>query len=802
MFAALLSAFALGLGCGGPAPAPAASEAAGEALAGPAVPSVAVLGWREVQVPGSSGCAQSPWFAALLAEMVSAELEDLAELRVASRREVAERLAELGPTAGAPWQALELSWLAGALGVEYVVAGELVARPGPGGTTFTWTTNLRQPATGQARSFPEQTFSLAGSAGDLPRLARELALALERALAPAAQPSAAAPADLGFPRGKQALELLGEGLARGERDPAAALARWTGVLALEPASWRARQLRARTLLEAGELGAARLAAEAAVGAAAAAPRRHQLALEALLLEAQGKVEAAAERWRARRRAQPRDLEAGLEELRLHVEAGDAEAAARVVGEIDALGELVRATPRVMLAAATAAGLGGDAPTQLALATKAGLAARGLASPRDQAAASLLEAEAALALGRFETAEKAASSARELAGPLTDARWRGRADNAAAVLAAAAGDAAVAVAAFDRAIAAFEAAGAAGAAAGVLLNQGRFLAERGEPSAALAALEQAAARFTALGNHRGELRAHVVRARLERRRGDLGAADAALRAAQAAAPARGAGPRPVEVLLERAGLAAARQEAAAAAELLGRALGLAQGIDSARGHRLAIRAHAGLAETLVEQDRLAEARTHQERAFVLAERHGWARETAAARLALAALELEAGNARTSAQAAAGAAAAFIAAGAGPEVLAAQLLEARAWLEAGDPEAAAKVFTGLEPALVPGTSPALAYSAEIIATRIRAARGEARQAATHLAELASAANRAGQRGLAHEASLAQAEAELAYDPQTARRHAAELAREARESGHALIARKAAGLAAAGLGGPPGS
>ncbi|MDY7093042.1 MAG: hypothetical protein SX243_08735 [Acidobacteriota bacterium] len=746
---------------------------------------VAVLPWQAL-APG----APRDWLSTALARMAAAELEASGVPRVVSGAEVARVAGELGRDSWGPGQ--DLASTARNLGVGRLLVGTYGrATEDPSARVLRLElldATGRSLAAAEERSDVGTGTGARGDGGDLAGVVRRLTAAVAAESGTILE--GAPPTDGGAaltPSSFTALEPYTKGLDDLDRgDPGSARAHLLLASAAAPDSAEVQ----RALAEAwGQLGYRRRSGELADKALARGqdlPRRWRLRTTAEKARWSGPPASAANLYRQLRQERPRDLQLALDELRLRLQAEDAEGAALVVQELQALPVPDRNDPRVDLAASALARLREDAEAQGRHAAAALTEARARGALTWQGAAYLALAEAALHQGRLEEADQNITLVRRLYRDLDDPRGQGRAALAGALAATFRLDAPGAEELFQTAKNTLRRTGDLPAVAEVLLQRGRALEQLEQPERAAESYQEALELREELGDVLGTVEVQRARGGLLRRGGDLRGAEGALREALAV-PELAQNPALEAALqLELATVLSARERFVPAQRALGRVLELASAGDLAD---LAARAHGGLAELELLGGNTAAARGHHEAALAIYRDLEDEEHIAETRLALAALDLAAGRAAAAQAVAAGLIERFQELAVPDGLLAARVLRARCLMALADLAEARTVLSAAAASLGPDSPAPLHLEVALADARLVAAEGDPRRAVRILQQLLAETVTTAATGPSLEVRLALGEMELQADLAAAGRARLRAVREDAEArGYPWIAQRA--------------
>jgi tetratricopeptide (TPR) repeat protein len=749
---------------------------------------VAVLPWQSLQ-PGSP----RDWLSTALGRMVAAELDASGVPRVVAGAEVERVARELGRDSWGPGR--DLTPTARNLGVGRLLVGTFGS--GAEGSPGMVLRLEMVDATGQPLAAAQErvgtgTEELAGAVRRL-----TAAVVAESGTALEGEPPSNGGAALA-PSSITALEPYTRGLDElDEGDPGSARAHLLLAAAAAPESAEVQRALAETW---GQLGYRQRSGELVDKALARGgdlPRRWRLRATAEKARWSGPPAAAANLYRQLRQERPRDLHLALVELRLRLQAEDAEGAALVIEELQALPEPERDDPRVDLGASALGRLRQDAEAQGRHAAAALTEARARGALTWQAAAHLALAEAALHEGRLEEADASIALARRLYRDLDDPRGQGRAALAGALAATFRLDSSGAEEQFQTAKNTFRRAGDLPEVAEVLLQRGRALEQLEQPERAAESYQEALELREELGDAVGMVEVQRARGGLLRRGGDLRGAEGALRAALAVPDLEPDPPLEAALQLELAAVLSARERFEPARQALERALELASSVPATTGASpaaggsgaLAARAHAGLAELELLSANPVAARGHQEAALALYQGLGDEESIARTRLALAALDLAAGRAAAAQAVTAGLVETFQELAVPDGLLAARVLRSRCLMALGDLAEARTVLSTAAASLGPDSPASLRLAVSLADARLVGAEGDPRRAVRILQQLLAETVTTAATGPSLEVRLALGEMELESDLAAAGRARLRAVREDAEArGYPWIAQRA--------------
>lgn len=797
--------------------------------------SVAVLGFKDLSSqPGTA------WLSPALAEMLSTELGVGGVLRVIAGEDVARMKVELklGDTDSLARDTLER--IRKVLGSDAVVLGSYVTLQNAAARQIRLDVRLQSALSGETTTTVAETgtenelFGLVSRVGE--RLRHELGGA-GTAAAPAGGSARAA-----LPSSPAAARLYSEGLSKLRLfDPVGGRDLLVQAVAADPRSAPAHSALAAAWSALGHEGKAREEARTAFELAANLPQEERLVIEGRYRETVGEWPRAIEIYRRLRALYPDSVDHGLRLAAAQTAGGQSQDALATAAALHALPPPLGDDPRIDLAEAAAAGARSDFKRQRAAAGRAATRGEAQGASLLVAQARLLECSALRNLGEPAAALAACAEGQRLhvaagnragmAEALTHAgnvlydrgdlpgaarRYEEALDtyreigsrgaeaaalNNIAVVCKRQGDLDRARQLYEQVLAISREIGSRGAEAYALNNLAGVLLRRGELDGAGRLYGESLAIRRELGDLSGEAYALDNQGVALRRRGELAAA--LRRHEEALALRRRIGQKIGEVgslnnlgstLLDRGELAAARgrfEEALATCRAIGSQTSCASAL-------------FGLGEVAAKQGNLAEARRRHEAALGLRTTLGEKATAAESKLAMAELDLGAGDASGRDRAAAHAEAAaqeFARQGAADSQALALSLGALAANAGGNGRQAQQEIARAS-ALVGGMQDLRTrLTVALRAARLRPA-NEALPAAAELRAVAAEAARAGLLELRLEADLALAEAILRAAPAAAagaagadhRTPIAALEIEARAKGFGAIANRCAALLAA--------
>ena len=451
-----------------------------------------------VAIAGARDDPQQAWLGQVLGELLGTELGASPRLRLIPPETVA-LLAQEGPlpprgAEGALESREGLRRLGQGLGARLVAAGD-VARDGSAVRL-----SLRLWDTRDGELLAETTES-----GELPRLADLVVRAgaqLRRAAGEDERTAGEAPV-FSFPADPEAARLTALGLSRYRAfDVPGAIDALEQAAKLAPDNPRVLAALAEAQVAGGRDGKARASAQRALGLAAGLPREQRLQIELLLRRASNDREKAVELGRALWTLLPDDLEAGLRLARQYIWARRDKEGLQVLAEMRRLPPPSNEDPRIDLAEAELTGGNGDHQASLAAARRALAKASARGLPAEVAFATYYEGLELRNAGDAPLAREKLSRSVEQYRALGDRFAEARAETVYATVLADGGDLPGARALFERSAALYREMGDLSGEAVLFNNLGILMRRARDLHAARDYLESGRKAWEALNDRPG------------------------------------------------------------------------------------------------------------------------------------------------------------------------------------------------------------------------------------------------------------------------------------------------------------
>ncbi|HBL28987.1 MAG TPA: hypothetical protein DD490_19300, partial [Acidobacteria bacterium] len=476
--------------------------------------SVAVLGFKNL-----SGSPGTEWLSTGLAEMLATELGSGGKLRIVPGENVARAKIELGLGENDSLEPETLARLRTLLGTDAVILGSYATVEGPAGRTVRLDLRLQDATRGDttarvAESTHEaQLFDLVSRVGA--KLRHELGVDEASGTAPRAALAANPEAARLYAEGIQKLRLF---------DPDGARDLLLQAVAADPDNALVHSGLSTTWAALGFDGKARDEAKAALDLAQALPEEEKLLIQGRYFETIQDWEQAVEIYFNLFSLFPDNLDHGLRLAAAQTAGGRAEEALSTADALRALPSPADQDPRIDLAEAAAAGARADFKRQEAAAARAAERGTTQGAPLLVAQARLLECRALRNLGQADKALAACDAGRDLYEKAGNRSGVAEALTHAANVLFDRGDLPAADSRYRLALATYQELGNRGGEAGALNNIAVVLKSRGDLDQAQQLYEQVLAICREIGSRSGEAFALNNVAGVLLRRGDLAKAE--------------------------------------------------------------------------------------------------------------------------------------------------------------------------------------------------------------------------------------------------------------------------------------
>ncbi len=456
-----------------------------------------------VLAPGNLGPrAEDAWLATALQELIAAELAQSTDLRLLAREGTATLTAELALPASGSLSPASVAAVRARTGATAIVAGSYLTGVGDDANRLRVDVALYDAKSGETLS----SWSGERPLSSLSTAAAEIAGRFRRDFNAAPAGASSTRAETALPADLESARQFSLGLAALRAgDPATALPLLRGVVASSPRFALGYSVEARILRELGEESKARAAAAKAVALASGLPRQERLEIEGGAAALSGEWRGAAEAYTALWKFYPDELDYGLALAEAQTALGRADEAAVTVEALRQSTAPDRPEPRIDLAAAAVAGLGGDGARQRELAAAAAAEASAQGSRHLEAQALLEEGLAWMRQGEAGRAIESFTAARQRFERMGDANGVATAIQRTASVVYHQGQLDDAERMNREALLRFDTAGRRGAAAVCTMNLALIAGDRGDVATAEKLLLDARGVFRELGDRENSQR---------------------------------------------------------------------------------------------------------------------------------------------------------------------------------------------------------------------------------------------------------------------------------------------------------